>query len=337
MKTINSSSILTDSTKVEDVHEKQTRKDSFEDSVGVYFDTNDKVDRAEEKKLVRKLDLRIMPLFCLFYFADFLDRANIGNAALAGIQVDLDMTSTQLSTAISAFFVTYVSSSCNFLFAYPKKQILFEIPSNIVLEKTNAAKWLSFIMFVWGLATLAIAFVNDFTGLLIARLILGAAESGFVPGILFLLSKVYKPHEFTMRVSILLTMGTLSGAVSGPLTFAVSSIKGELRGWQYLFLVEGAPTIVLSFVSYCFLFDDLQKVKWLTDEQKKLQSQRLVIEPSSHAATLSVLWIALSDWKTWVFGILLFMNCITIVSFGVFSPVLINGNGYPSPKKNQRR
>ncbi|KAG1449087.1 hypothetical protein G6F56_008753 [Rhizopus delemar] len=307
---INSSSTLTDSTKFEDVHEKQTRKDSCEDSVGVYFDTNAKVDRAEEKKLVRKLDLRIMPLFCLFYFADFLDRANIGNAALAGIQVDLDMTSTQLSTAISAFFITY---------------ILFEIPSNIVLEKTNAAKWLSFIMFVWGLATLAVAFVNNFTGLLIARLILGAAESGFVPGILFLLSKVYKPQEFTIRVSILLTMGTLSGAVSGPLAFAASSIQGELRGWQYLFLVEGAPTIILSFVSYCFLFDDLQKVKWLTDEQKKLQNQRLVIESSSRAATLSVLWIALSDWKTWVFGILLFMNCITIVSFGVFSPVLING------------
>lgn len=80
-KMINSSSTLTDSTKFEDVHEKQTRKDSCEDSVGVYFDTNAKVDRAEEKKLVRKLDLRIMPLFCLFYFADFLDRANIGNAA----------------------------------------------------------------------------------------------------------------------------------------------------------------------------------------------------------------------------------------------------------------
>ncbi|KAI9282332.1 major facilitator superfamily domain-containing protein [Sporodiniella umbellata] len=253
--------------------------------------------RQEIKTLVNTLDIRIMPLFCLFYFADFLDRANIGNAALAGLQTDL--------------------------------AILLEIPSNWILEKSNSTKWLSLLMFIWGLATLSMAFVNSFVGLLITRLILGAAESGFVPGILFVLSKVYTAEEYPLRVSILLTMGTLSGAVSGPLSWGLTRLKGPWHGWQYLFFIEGLGTLFLSVVSYYVLFDDLQRVSWLTIDQKKLQSQRLpLVSPLSSPNSPRVFYSALFDWKTWAFGLLFFLNGIFVVSFGVFSPALIQGFGF---------
>ncbi|KAI8070524.1 major facilitator superfamily domain-containing protein [Gilbertella persicaria] len=277
----------------------------------------------DEKKLVRRLDLRIMPLFCLFYFADFLDRANIGNATLAGLQADLKLTGSQLSTAISAFFITY---------------IIFEVPSNIILKKTNAAKWLSFIMLVWGLATLLTAFVIDFTGLLVARLILGAAESGYIPGIMFLLSKVYTPQEFSFRVSILITMATLSGLVSGPLTYAMSWLDGKngLNDWQYLFIFEGVPTIVLAMVSYWFLFDDLQHVHWLSDEQKKLQANRMMINQvqEKDSVSLSTFKTVFGDWKTWAFSVVFLLNSINITSVTVFAPFLIDGFGF-SPLTSQ--
>lgn len=157
-----------------------------------------------------------------------------------------------------------------------------------------------------------------------------AAESGYIPGILFLLSKVYTPHEFSIRVSLLLTMATLSGIVSGPLTYLVSLWDGVhgLHGWQYLFITEGVPTILLSIVSYFFLFDDLQTVSWLTNEQKELQKKRTgdQAKPNSdHTATITVVCVVLIDWKTWAFGLIFFLNSIAITSFGVFSPMLISG------------
>ncbi|KAI8387441.1 major facilitator superfamily domain-containing protein [Blakeslea trispora] len=276
--------------------------------------------KQDEKRLVKALDLRIMPLFCLFYFADFLDRANIGNATLAGLQEDLKMSSAELSTAISAFFITY---------------IIFEVPSNYILKKTNAAKWLSFIMLVWGIATLLTAFVQDFRGLIVARLVLGAAESGYIPGIMYLLSKIYKPEEYSFRVGLLIAMATLSGLVSGPLTYAMSYFDGKngLNDWQYLYIFEGVPTILLSFVSYLFLFDDLQDVCWLSTEQKQLQLKRMSVDQqedtgSDSKASILAFEKVFRDWKTWAFSFVCLLNSINVTSITVFAPILIDGFGF---------
>lgn len=162
------------------------------------------------------------------------------------------------------------------------------------------------------------------------KLLLRAAESGYIPGIMFLLSKVYKPQEFSFRVSILLTMATLSGLLSGPLTYAMSYFDGKngMHDWQYLFIFEGVPTILLSGVSYFFLFDDLQKVKWLSVDQKLLQASRMEnhhIESNS-PISWNTLKIVLVDWKTWAFAIVFLLNSINVTSLTVFSPVLINSN-----------
>lgn len=159
---------------------------------------------------------------------------------------------------------------------------------------------------------------------------ISAAESGYIPGILFILSKVYTPDEFSIRVGILLTMATLSGLVSGPLAYGVSFLDGRngLTTWQYLFIVEGVPTIVLSAVSYFYLFDDVQNVKWLSTEQKVLQANRMIhqnAETNDDPVTMKAFKKALFDWKTLSFSVVFLLNSINVTSITVFSPTLIGG------------
>lgn len=162
-----------------------------------------------------------------------------------------------------------------------------------------------------------------------------AAESGYIPGIMFLLSKVYTPQEFSLRVSILLTMATLSGLLSGPLTYGMSYLDGRngLHDWQYLFIVEGAPTVALAIVSYFFLFDDLQNVKWLSTEQKVLQANRMTIHQNTdtdqEAVSIQTFKDVFMDWKTWAFALVFLLNSINVTSITVFAPTLIDGRYKP--------
>ncbi|CDS03345.1 hypothetical protein LRAMOSA00747 [Lichtheimia ramosa] len=273
----------------------------------------------EEKRLVRKLDMRIIPLFCAFYFVDFLDRSNIGNATIAGLQKDLQMTGPQLSTAISAFFITF---------------ILFQVPSNIVIKRLGARWWLSIIMLTWGLVTLSMALANNFASLLIARLLLGAAESGFAPGILYQMSRIYKPQELGFRVAIMLCMAAIAGIVSGPLAYASTSMEGVLglHGWQYLFIFEGAPTVLLSLLAFYLIFDNVDDVNWLTAEQKAVQRARMLEvmeENSKDPITWKTIRIVLLDYKTWLFSAVFMLTSINLTSLNVFGPVLIDGFGFP--------
>ncbi|KAI9272440.1 major facilitator superfamily domain-containing protein [Sporodiniella umbellata] len=271
--------------------------------------------KEEEKQITRAIDLRLIPLLCLFYFMDYLDRANIGNASLAGIKDDLHLSSNQFSLIISIFYITY---------------LIFEVPSNIILKRVGATNWLSSIMVVWGAITLAVGFTKSFEGLLVCRIILGAAESGYAPGIIYILSKVYRQEEFSKRLAIVMSMIALSSFVSGPIAYAVSFLDGRnnLYGWQYLFIVEGAPTVFLGIVSYFCLFDNVEDVSWLTDEQKAIhRSYTHSAESRKVIPAKKVLW-AILDWKTALFSICYFVCTINLVSFQVFTPLIIDGFGF---------
>ncbi|CAO0791187.1 unnamed protein product [Mucor circinelloides] len=302
--------------------------DEFEQQKREYYSkdglqTNDQaliahiVDRdTEEKKITRIIDYRMMPLFCIFYFVDFLDRANIGNATLAGIQDDLHLSRSELSTAISAFYITY---------------ILFEVPSNIILKRTSAVMWLSLIMLLWGTMTLVMAFSKNFHSLLACRLLLGAAESGYIPGILYMMSKMYRPRDFGLRLALLLCMSSVSGIVSGPIAYGTSFLEGQrgLHGWQYLFILEGVPTICLSVVSYFYLFDDIKSVPWLTETQKALHRECTNAPKKEAALSLKVFRKALLDWKTFLFATTYLLTVINLTSYQIFTPTIIDGFGFP--------
>lgn len=152
-----------------------------------------------------------------------------------------------------------------------------------------------------------------------------------MPGILYMMSKVYRPREFGLRVAVLICMSSISGIVSGPIAYGTSFIEGYggLHGWQYLFIIEGIPTIILSVISYFYLFDDVQKVSWLTPSQKALHKHYTQVPKSQGASSWSCLVRSLYDWKTCMFSVVYFLNAVTVVSCQVFIPTIIDGFGFP--------
>lgn len=146
-----------------------------------------------------------------------------------------------------------------------------------------------------------------------------------------MMSKVYRPREFGLRVALLICMSSISGIVSGPIAYGTSFLEGHggLHGWQYLFIIEGIPTIILSVVSYFYLFDDVQKVPWLTPAQKALHKKNTHSSEEECVATWSSFVKSCLDWKTCMFSVVYFLNAVIVVSFQVFIPTIINEFGFP--------
>ncbi|CAG8447280.1 12647_t:CDS:2 [Gigaspora rosea] len=168
---------------------------------------------AEEEKLLRKFDIRIMPLLMLLMCLCFLDRINIGNAKLAHLEQDLNLTENEFQWALSIFFFGY---------------IVFEIPSNIILIKIRPSIWLSLLTLGWGIIT-------NYSHLLVTRFLLGMFESGLYPGIIFYITKWYKRKEQSFRISLVISALAISGAFGGLLAFSITSLNGRfgLNGWRW--------------------------------------------------------------------------------------------------------
>ncbi|GBB87972.1 hypothetical protein RclHR1_14490003 [Rhizophagus clarus] len=222
-------------------------------------DTDEKFveDKEFEKKLVRKMDFRIMPLLILLYFLAFLDRVNIGNAKLTTMEKDLGLVGTEFNWALSIFFIGYIS---------------FEVPSNIALIKTSAYLWIAFIMFTWGVMVILIAFVKNFGGLLVVRFFVGACEAGLAPGAVYYLATWYKRSELNARIAYCSIGNSFAGSFSGLLAFSLIKLEGKLnlKGWQWLFLVEGLISVIVAIAAYFFISDYPEKSRWLTDKEPSI-------------------------------------------------------------------
>lgn len=146
-----------------------------------------------------------------------------------------------------------------------------------------------------------------------------------------MMSKVYKPRQFTFRVAILLCMSSLSGIVSGPIAYGTAFLEGQrgLHGWQYLFILEGVPTIVLSVISYFYLFDDISSVTWLTNNQKALHREYTNTPDEEAPVTTKAVMRATFDIKTLLFSTTFFLSAVNHISHQVFCPVIIDGFGFP--------
>jgi hypothetical protein len=195
------------------------------DYVEDYQDTTDiQFEAGEEKKLVRKIDLFLMPTIWLMYLMSYMDRTNIGNAKIAGMNEDLHLSSTQYSMALVIFFISYV---------------FFEVPSNLILAKTRPSIFLPTIMGLWGIVTCCMAVVKDYNHLLVLRFVVGVLESGFAPGILLIISSWYKREEQSKRFAVYISAAVLSGAFGGLLAGSITShLDGShgLEGWRLVVL-----------------------------------------------------------------------------------------------------
>ncbi|KAI1084580.1 major facilitator superfamily domain-containing protein [Whalleya microplaca] len=260
-------------------------------------------DTEEERKLVRKIDLFLLPTIFLMYLLSYMDRTNIGNAKIAGMYADLDLDSERYSIALVVFFVGYV---------------VFEVPSNMLLARTRPSVFLPTIMFIWGCITIGMGFIQDYKTLIGIRALVGIMEAGFAPGVLLVLSSWYKKSEQAKRFGIYISAAILSGAFGGLLGGAITD---DLDG------VHGITFMLLDFP------ENVSSRKFSARE-KELAIKRLLseevhnqTEDMPRLSHLQALKQALTNWRVWLF-VVGYMAIVGSSTLSYFYPTLVNGLGY---------
>ncbi len=249
-----------------------------------------------EKALVKKIDLRLLPMLIIMYLMNYLDRNNIAAARLAGLEEELELTGTQYLTSVSILFVGY---------------ILMQIPSNLFLNKIGKpALYLPACMVVWGVISAATAAAQSFGGLLAIRFFLGFVEAAYFPGCLFFLSSWYTRKELGFRTAILYSGSLMSGAFSGLITAGITrNLDGDrgLRAWRWLFIIEGVITIFIAFIAVFVLPNFPRTTAWLTENERQLAVWRLeedIGEDDWTGTQNQTFWhgmkLAFADLKMWV-------------------------------------
>ncbi|TCD70815.1 hypothetical protein EIP91_001505 [Steccherinum ochraceum] len=217
------------------------------------------LEKAEERAMTRrvlwKLDLHVLPPLALLWLANFIDRTNVGNARIAGLEADTHLKGNQFNTCLAVFYVSY---------------ILVELPSNLILKKMKPSRWLPFLVAVWGTVTTLSGLVQNFSGLLAIRFFLGFCEGGLLPGIMLYLSTLYKRHELQQRVGIFYASASLSGAFGGLLASAILKMDGVggLAGWRWIFILEGIATVLIALTASIFMPADLASAKFFTEDER---------------------------------------------------------------------
>jgi MFS transporter, ACS family, tartrate transporter len=207
-----------------------------------------------EEETMRRVKLRLVPFLCICFFVAYLDRVNVGFAALA-MNKDLGLSATAYGFGAGLFFLMY---------------FFFEVPSSLILAKFGARKWIARIMLTWGIISGAMAFAGGETSFYVLRALLGIAEAGFFPGIVFYLT-LWVPSEYRGRLMGLFYLAVpLSNLIGAPISAWLLTFDGlsGLAGWRWLFLIEAAPSILLSFAVYFYLTDRPSEANWLTPEQR---------------------------------------------------------------------
>src|SRR4051794_26189342 len=206
-----------------------------------------------EQRTIAKVRARLIPFLILCFFVAYLDRVNVGFAALT-MNADLGLSASAYGFGAGIFFLAY---------------FLFEVPSNLFLERVGARKWIARIMFTWGVVSGATAFVRGETSFFIVRVLLGIAEAGFFPGIIFYLT-LWFPAAYRARIigyfMAAIPLSTVIGAPVSGLLLGLDGFMG-LRGWQWLFMVEAVPALVLSVVVFFYLTDRPADATWLAEDE----------------------------------------------------------------------
>jgi len=212
------------------------------------------VTSALEDATVHKVTRRLVPFLFVLYVVCFLDRVNVGFAALQ-MNRDLGLSATAYGLGAGILFIGYA---------------LFEVPSNIILARVGARRWIARIAITWGLLSAAMMFVRGAYSFYAIRFLLGVAEAGFFPGIIFYLGNWFPAKDRARAISWFMTAIPLSAVIGGPLSGALLGLNGRLglAGWQWLFLLEGLPSVVLGVVVLWFLTDRPSQAGWLTPEER---------------------------------------------------------------------
>ena len=229
-----------------------------------------------EKRTMDKVTWRLVPFLVVCYFIAYLDRVNFSFAGGA-MSKDLSLTATAFGTAAGLFFLSY---------------FIFEVPSNLALDKFGARVWIARIMFTWGLISGAMAFVQGETSINIVRVLLGIAEAGFFPGIIYFLTLWFPAHYRARIIGWFMFAIPISTVIGSPISGMILGMEGflGLHGWQWMFIIEAAPALILAFVVLGYLTDRPSQAKWLTSEESAWLQARLDAEKAQREKLSPIEW-----------------------------------------------
>ncbi len=267
---------------------------------------------APSSTVLRKAAWRLIPLLGVLYFFAFLDRVNVGFAALT-MNVDLGLSSAVFGLGAGIFFIGYT---------------LFEIPSNVLLERFGARVWITRIMISWGVLSASMAFVQGPTSFYVVRFLLGVAEAGFFPGIIYYLTCWFPARDRARIIALFMIALPLSSVIGAPISTALLGIEaGGLHGWQWMFLLEAIPTIVLGFVVLRVLPDRHTDVTWLTSDEMDWLTRELASDSPAHGAHTQSLRQALLMPRVWRYGLVYFCVLVGLYGFSFWLPQIIASLG----------
>jgi MFS family permease len=274
------------------------------------------LDDADEARAYAKVTRRVLPLLFLCYVLAYLDRVNVSFAKLQMLG-DLQFGDAVYGLGAGVFFIGY---------------FLLEVPSNLILHRVGARLWIARIMISWGLVSAATLFVTTPAMFYVMRFLLGAAEAGFFPGVIYYLTRWYPAARRGRITALFMTAVPIAGVVGSPISGWIlerfSGLHG-LAGWQWLFLLEGLPSILAGALVLLALDDSIAKASWLTESEKTLLSARLAADPAPAAS--HSLREAIGRPLVWVLSLVYFGLAMGLYGVGFWLPTLVAATGVKSP------
>ncbi len=275
------------------------------------------MDQAIERSAVRKIYWRLLPLAVLTYLLCYIDRINVGFAALT-MRADLHMSATEFGFASGIFFWGY---------------FIFEVPSNLIMEKIGARLWIARIMITWGLLAAATAFVTGTNSFAALRFVLGVAEAGFLPGLILYFTYWLPGYHHARVVSGFLVGLPIAVALGSPISTALLSLDGwlGLRGWQHMYILEGLPTVLMGVVVLFMLTDKPEQATFLTQPEKDWITRTLARERQAKEKRQRLnLWQSLIDRRVLLLSLNYFGIITASLGMLIFIPQIIKSIGVTS-------
>jgi ACS family tartrate transporter-like MFS transporter len=274
-----------------------------------------------EARVTRKLRWRILPFVMLLYFVSFLDRVNVGFAAFS-MNKALGLTSSAYGLGSGIFFIGYV---------------IFQVPANLIMLRVGARVWIARVVVAWGLVSVVSAFVVGPHSFYALRFLLGVAESGFFPGTILYLSLWFPARERAQAIAVFMAAAPLSTAIGSPISGALMELPKllGLMNWQWLYIIEGMPAVVLGFLTLKVLTDSPEKTTWLEPDERgwlvtTLASERVESDKNgaTNKAKAGSVWTALRDPRVLALALVYFGTSAGLYVLGLWSPLILKQFGY---------
>jgi MFS transporter, ACS family, tartrate transporter len=264
-----------------------------------------------EDQIFARMARRLLPFVMLLYVVNYIDRVNVGFAALT-MNKDLGLSPAAYGFGASIFFVGY---------------LIFQVPANLILEKIGARRWMFLILAVWGLLSASSAFMQGEYSYYALRFLLGVSEAGFFPGMLLYMTYWFPQSWRSRFVGVFMAAIPLANIIGGPLSTTILGMDGiaGLHGWQWMFILEGLPASLLAFAALKFLSDRPANASWLSDEEKRIVTQRLKKDEGTDHRDF---WPALTDPRVIALGLVLLGNQIGLYGVQLWLPQIVKDMGF---------